>query len=56
MQLFKATVGGIQLNAQLSRCGFLIGSRQRLLQTVALIVACEEWIVTGGRYEGINIV
>ena len=34
MQLFAATAGGIQLNAELSRWGFLIGLRQWLLQTV----------------------
>ena len=39
MQLFAATVRGNQLNAELSVWGFLAGSRQRLLQTVAQKVA-----------------
>ena len=34
-----ATVGETQLNAAMSGCGFVIGSRQRSLQTVAWKVA-----------------
>jgi len=39
MQLFAATIGGNQLMAKLRGRGFLIGSRQLLLQTYTWKVA-----------------
>ena len=41
VQLFRATCDGNQLNAKLSRWGFLICLRQRLLYTVARKMYCD---------------
>ena len=43
VQLFSATVGGTQLKAELSVWGFLIGSHQQLLQTVARCVGYRDF-------------
>ena len=48
LQIFAATVGGNQLNAELSGWGFVIGSRQRLLQQLHSV----SWLYVTRNYGG----